>query len=71
MAFLGKVAKDVGHMLDGRGPHNFIPYDLSSGTIIVCSYCGWKKSDCKNKKNCSGNANGPYAQLIKGKLGLR
>lgn len=67
---LKKVGKAVGQTFDGRGPHNFIPYELSSGIVIVCSYCGWKKEDCKNKKNCSGNADGPYAKLIRGKLGM-
>lgn len=64
------AAKSVGHMVDGRGRHNFIPYELESrGIVVVCSYCGWKKEDCKNKKNCSGNPDGPYAKLLTKKLG--
>ena len=65
---LKKVGRSVGAMLDGRGPHNFIPYELESGVVIICSYCGWNKNDCKNLKNCSGNADGPYAKIIFGKL---
>ena len=63
------AAKSVGHMVDGRGRHNFIPYELESrGIVVVCSYCGWKKEDCKNKKNCSGNPDGTYAKLLTKKL---
>ena len=66
---LKNLGKSAGHMFDRCGPHNFTRYELSSGPVIVCTYCGWKRDDCKNKKNCSGNAIGPYAKLIRDKLG--
>ena len=66
---LRKVRRSVEAMLDGRGRHNFVPYEMESGKLVViCSYCGWKKEDCKNKKNCSGNPDGPYAKLLHGAL---
>lgn len=61
---LKKVGHSIGAAFDGRGRHNLVPYELESGMVIICSYCGWKKDDCKNKKNCSGNPDGPYAKLL-------
>ena len=63
-----KVGRSVGAMVDGRGRHNFVPYELESGIVVICSYCGWERDKCKNKKNCSGNPDGPYAKLLHAKL---
>ena len=61
---LKKVGQSVGAMVDGRGRHNFVPYELESGIVVICSYCGWKREDCKNKKNYSGNPDGPYSKIL-------
>ena len=61
---LKKVGRSVGAMVDDRGRHNFVPYELESGIVVICSYCGWKREDCKNKKNCSGNPDGPYSKIL-------
>ena len=65
---LKKVGRSVGAMVDGRGRHNFVPYDLESGMVVICSYCGWKREDCKDKKHCSGHPDGPYAKILHGML---
>lgn len=33
---LKKVGRSVGAMADGRGRHNFVPYDLESGMVVIC-----------------------------------
>ena len=51
---------DVVDIADEGGPrefvglHNFVPYELSSGIIVMCSYCGVTRDACKDLKNCPG-----------------
>ncbi|KAJ5080127.1 hypothetical protein M0811_14144 [Anaeramoeba ignava] len=39
-----------------RGRHNFVPFPSEKeGDVVLCTHCGWRQKDCKNKSQCSGN----------------